>query len=146
MTAPGAASRISSAFRIAPLIPSAPGVKTNCAPNALSRLRRSRLMVSGMVRTSLYPLTDATQANPTPVFPLVGSIIVAPGFNKPFPSASSIMAKAALSFTLPPGLKYSNLATTSAPNGFPPHRVIASKGVFPINSVKFLFIFIFICF
>ena len=99
---------------MAPFIPPAPGVRTSSAPRAFSKLRRSVLIVSGMVRTSLYPLAAATNASPTPVFPLVGSIIVAPGFNKPFASASSIMASATRSFTLPAGLKYSNLAITRA--------------------------------
>ena len=49
-----------------------------------------------------------------PVLPLVGSMIVAPGFSSPFCSASSSIALAMRSFTLPAGLKYSTLATTVA--------------------------------
>ena len=52
----------------------------------------------------------ATIASPTPVFPLVGSIMVAPGFSAPRASASSIIERATLSFTLPAGLKASSLA------------------------------------
>jgi hypothetical protein len=59
-------------FFTAPFIPSAPGVNTSSAPKALSRFLRSILIVSGIVRISLYPLAAATQASPIPVFPLVG--------------------------------------------------------------------------
>ena len=54
------------------------------------------------------------EASPIPVLPEVGSIIVAPGFNLPFLSASSIMASATRSFTEPAGLKYSSLAMIAA--------------------------------
>jgi hypothetical protein len=50
-----------------------PSVSTRSAPNALSRMRRSTDMLSGIVSTSLYPRADATNARPTPVLPLVGS-------------------------------------------------------------------------
>ena len=46
-----------------------------------------------------------------PVFPEVGSIMVSPGFKRPAFSASSTILLAILSFTLPPALKYSHLAT-----------------------------------
>ncbi len=49
----------------------------NLGSNAFNRLRRSRLMVSGMVSLGDYPLIVATIASPTPVLPLVGSMIVA---------------------------------------------------------------------
>ena len=67
-------------------------------------------MVSGITMMILYPLAAATEASPIPVFPDVGSIIVAPGFNAPYFSASSIIFFAILSFTLPAGLKYSSFA------------------------------------
>ena len=38
---------------MAPFIPSAPGVSTNSAPRAFKRLRRSKLIVSGIVSISL---------------------------------------------------------------------------------------------
>ena len=41
-----------SAREMAPFIPSAPGVSTSSAPRALRSLRRSTLMVSGIVRMS----------------------------------------------------------------------------------------------
>ena len=44
---------MSSARLIAPFMPSAPGVRTICAPNAASSFRRSMLIVSGIVRQSL---------------------------------------------------------------------------------------------
>ncbi len=48
-SSPSAAS--SSALATAPRIPSAPGVSTRRAPNALRIVRRSMLMVSGIVST-----------------------------------------------------------------------------------------------
>jgi len=68
------------------------------------------LMVSGMVRITLYPLERPTAARPIPVLPLVGSIMVAPGCISPFSSASFIMNRATLSLALPAGLKDSILA------------------------------------
>ena len=69
-----------------------------------------------------------------PVLPLVGSMMTEPGFKRPLASASSIMALAMRSFTLPAGLKYSSLATILA---FRPNScfrwVSSSKGVWPIN-------------
>src|SRR5881409_4062798 len=50
-----------------------------------------------------------------PVLPLVGSTIVAPGRSAPRRSASSIIATAIRSLTLPPGLKNSSFASTTAP-------------------------------
>ncbi len=67
-------------------------------------------MVSGIVRMTLYPLVTAIAARPMPVFPDVGSMMVAPGASLPSFSASSIMALATLSFTEPAGLKYSSFA------------------------------------
>ena len=48
-----------------------------------------------------------------PVFPDVGSMIVSPGFMVPSRSASSIIRRLIRSFTLPPALKNSHLATGS---------------------------------
>lgn len=64
-------------------IPLVPGVSTTSAPSAFKRLRRSILIVSGIVKTNLYPFTLDTKASPTPVLPLVGSMMVASGFNAP---------------------------------------------------------------
>src|ERR1039458_6196976 len=51
----GVLARSSSALATAPFIPFGPGVSTISAPKASSRTRRSRLMVSGIVKMSLYP-------------------------------------------------------------------------------------------
>lgn len=80
----------------------------------------------------------ATIANPTLVLPLVGSIMVAPGFKSPRSSASSIIESATRSFTLPAGLKASSLATI-----FPSKPYLALypdssiNGVCPINPIRF---------
>ena len=48
----GSLATISCARAIAPFMPLAPSVRISSAPKALSRRRRSMLMVSGMVSTS----------------------------------------------------------------------------------------------
>ena len=106
----------SSAFAIAPFIPLAPSVRTTSAPYAFTRFLLSMLMVSGIVKITRYPLAVPTAAKPIPVLPLVGSIITEPSFNWPFASASSIIAFATRSFTLPAGLKYSSFARIFAFN------------------------------
>ncbi len=118
-------------------MPLGPGVRMISAPKALSSTRRSRLMVSGMVRMSLYPLTAATKARAMPVLPLVGSIrIVWPGLILPDFSASSIMARPMRSLTLASGFWLSSLATTVA--GSPAAtRLSRTRGVCPISSVTF---------
>ena len=93
-------------------MPLNPSVSTISAPYAFKILRLSIVIVSGRVSIALYPFIAATDAIPIPVFPEVGSIIVAPGFKSPFSSASSIIDKATLSFTEPVGLKYSSFAIT----------------------------------
>ena len=89
-----------------------------------------------MVNINLYPFKALTKANPIPVLPLVGSTIMLPSRKSPSRSACSIMARATRSFTLPPGLNASILATTRAfasmsfsncPN--------STKGAFPISSI-----------
>ena len=50
----------------------------------------------------------ATSARPTPVLPAVASTIVSPGRRTPRRSASSTIASAMRSFTLPPGLRCSH--------------------------------------
>src|SRR2546425_12824858 len=68
-----------------------------------------------------------------PVLPLVGSTSVPPGFSAPVRSASSIIASAMRSLTLPPGLRDSTLAATAAPPGLGSLRRRTS-GVPPISS------------
>ena len=53
MNASGVLSTISFALAMAPFMPSAPGVSTSFAPSMASKVRRSRLIVSGMVRMHL---------------------------------------------------------------------------------------------
>ena len=96
-------------------MPSEPGVSTISAPYAAASLRRSMDIVSGIVRMRWYPFTAETSASPTPVLPLVGSMIVAPGLSVPSFSAAAIIAAAMRSFTLPPGLKNSTFTSTFAP-------------------------------
>ena len=134
----------SFAFAIAPFIPALPSVKTTLAPYAFNKLRRSTLIVSGIVMIALYPLAAATDAIPIPVFPLVGSINVAPGLINPFFSASSIIFFAIRSFTLPAGLKNSTFATTLASKpSFSSICVNSTNGVFPIKSEIALYTVIF---
>src|SRR5258708_5200457 len=100
------------------------------------------LIVSGIVRISLYPLTAATNARPMPVLPLVGSMsTVLPGLIFPARSASLIMLTPMRSFTLPTGFWLSSLATTSATH--PSVTLLRrTSGVWPISSVTSLAIFI----
>ena len=67
------------------------------------------------------------------MLPLVGSTIVPPGWSRPAFSASSTMRSAMRSFTLPPGLRYSTLASTVAAM---PSVTLRSRtrGVLPIIS------------
>ena len=77
----------------------------------------------------------------TSMLPLVGSMITAPGFKIPLASASSIIARAIRSFTLPPGLKYSSLAIICAfASCFLLRRDSSNKGVPPMSSVNSFFI------
>ena len=64
-------------------------------------------------------------------------MIVAPSFNKPFSSASSIIAFAILSLTDPAGLKYSSFANIFAFKlFFFSQFTISNSGVLPTNSVE----------
>jgi hypothetical protein len=77
---------------MAPFMPLDPGVSTSLAPNATSTLRRSMLMVSGMVSTQPYPREAAAKASAMPVLPLVASTMDIPGLSSPRSSASQTMA------------------------------------------------------
>src|SRR6266481_5297111 len=68
-----------------------------------------------------------------PVFPLVGSTMVAPALSTPRRSASSSIATAMRSLTLPPGLSDSTLAATTAPPGLG-SRFRRTIGVRPTSS------------
>ena len=101
-------------------------------------------MVSGMVRTRWYPFTAETSARPTPVLPLVGSMIVAPGLSTPSFSAASTIASAMRSFTLPPGLKNSPFASAFAPPLFSLPE-ISTSGVPPTFSRMFFAVLLIAC-
>ena len=67
------------------------------------------------------------------MFPLVSSTTICPARRLPLFSASSSMFRAALSLTLPPGLKNSSFARMRGPSPFPPlNRSRATRGVLPI--------------
>ena len=126
----------SSAFSMAPVMPSSPGVSTISAPYAFSMLRRSMLMVSGMVSIILYPFAAAMDARPIPVLPEVGSIITEPGFSLPVCSACAIMAFPTRSFTLLAGFRYSSLTNSRAFRFSCCSMLDAStRGVFPTSSI-----------
>src|SRR5713101_866863 len=72
-------------------------------------------------------------ARPIPVLPLVGSTTVAPRLSAPRRSASSIMATAIRSLTLPPGFSDSILARTAAPSLLG-SRLSFTSGVPPTTS------------
>jgi len=97
-------------------------------------------MVSGMVRTSLYPLAAQTKARAMPVLPLVGSTITVSLVMWPALSAASIMETPIRSLMLPQGLKDSSFATTVASS---PSAILFSRtrGVLPMSSVMLLAIF-----
>src|SRR3954464_6451668 len=88
------------------------------------------------MKMHLYPRCWATRARPMPVLPLVGSTIVPPGRSAPPASAASTMRTAIRSFTDPPGLRYSTLASTRGAPG-PRSRVTElsrTSGVLPTRS------------
>src|ERR1700730_14296091 len=68
-----------------------------------------------------------------PVLPLVGSTSVAPAASTPRRSASSTIASAIRSLTLPPGFSDSILASTVAPPARG-RRLSRTRGVAPISS------------
>ena len=94
-------------------------------------------MVSGITMTARYPRAAASAERPTPVLPLVGSMMVYPSWGRisPAASAASSMLFATRSFTEPAGLKYSSLASTRARR--PSVRSMfasSSNGVRPMSS------------
>ena len=77
-------------------------------------------------------MTAATMARPMPVLPLVGSMMVPPGFSLPLRSASSTIDSAMRSLIEPPGLERSDLIQTSALS--PNSRLMRMCGVLPMVS------------
>ena len=100
-------------------------------------MRRSRLMVSGMVRMIGIPRAAHTMARAIPVLPLVGSTMMVSSVMAPAAIAASTIEAPMRSFTLEPGLKNSSLATTSATTSSAIGRT-RTRGVLPISSVMSL--------
>ena len=100
-------------------------------------MRRSRLIVSGMVSTHRYPRAAHTIARAIPVLPLVGSTTMVSGLIRPAFSAASIIATPMRSLTLADGLKDSSFPRTSAPAPSVTWRSRTS-GVLPVSSVMSL--------
>ena len=82
----------------------------------------------------------AAIAKPIPVFPLVPSIIVPPGFKRPSFSASSIILRAIRSLIELPGLVVSTFAKTVHGKSLV-IELIFTNGVLPIVSRILLLIF-----
>ena len=74
-------------------------------------------------------------ARPTPVLPLVASMMVPPGVRSPEASAARTIDRAMRSLTLPAGSKASTLARTVA--GPEMTRLMRTSGVPPTASVMF---------
>ena len=74
-------------------------------------------------------------ASATPVLPDVGSTMVLPRLSSPRASAASIISRAGRSFTLPPGLKYSSLASRWHGRSRPT-RSRRTMGVPPMSSIS----------
>ncbi len=126
---------------MAPFMPFGPSVRTTRAPRILRSLRRSVLIVSGMVRMSLRPLAAATKASAMPVLPLVGSIRTLSLVILPDLMASSIIEKPMRSLTLERGLKNSSLSRISAWAPWAAAvRFRRTRGVLPMVSVMSLYI------
>src|SRR6185295_9515506 len=77
-------------------------------------------------------------ARPWPVLPLVGSMIVPPGFSRPARSAASIIGRPMRSFTDPPGLSISSFARMSGCRSTGPRSRVTrdkrTRGVSPTRS------------
>ena len=113
--APGARARAPRRRRPRPLIPSIGGREVDLGAEARAAGAGARRSCPPAWSGSAgSPCTAATMASPMPVLPLVGSTIVAPGLSTPRRSASSTIATAIRSFTLPPGLRDSTLTSTRA--------------------------------
>jgi len=108
------ASTIRPASSMAPGMPPAAGVRTSSAPSALTTLRRSTLIDSGMTSMHLYPRAAQTNASAIPVLPLVGSTTRVSREIFPWRSAAWIIARPMRSFTDASGLKASTLHNTAA--------------------------------
>ena len=129
----------SSAFAMAPFMPFSPSVSTTRAPRILSILRRSTVIVSGIVRISLIPFAAATNASAIPVLPEVGSMRTVSFVILPERSPSSIIAWPMRSLMDESGLKNSSFRRISACAPCAAAvRLRRTRGVLPIVSVMSL--------
>jgi hypothetical protein len=110
-----------------------------------TRAREEKYLIKGLNRLIKRHQSDqkpfqkcAHNKQNVPVFPLVASTTVIPGFNFPLFSASTITANARRSFTDDNGLKYSHLTYKSTPSGA--NLFIFTTGVSPIKEVMFSWI------
>src|SRR5260221_232717 len=87
----------------------------------------------GSASLHLYPRSAQIIAYAIPVFPLVASTRILFRVNSPRRSPSRIMFSAARSFTLPPGLYHSALASTSTGAASAVTRLNDNIGVLPIS-------------
>src|SRR3954453_1366817 len=119
---------------MAPSEPWSGSVQSTMAPYAFRIRLRSGDTLVGMARWTGNPSAAPSMANAMPVLPLVASRRVLPGVRRRRAMASRTMLAAARSFTLPPGLAHSALASrvmTSRPRTGCSRRI---SGVFPIRS------------
>jgi len=115
------------------LDPPAAGEEMICAPYISRICRRSVEVFSGMTQIIRYPRRCAIMAREIPVFPEVGSRMVAPRASTPSFSACSTMKKAARSLTDPVGFRSSSLAH-SRTSGAGDSRGSPTSGVPPSES------------
>src|SRR6185295_3747072 len=100
----------------------------------------SMLILSGIVKTHLYPLTAAHIATPRPVLPEVFSTMVPPGRTFPDFSASLRMCRAIRSLMEPVGFMNSHLTRmVAAPGGTT--LLSFTRGVLPTASRMVFLIF-----
>src|SRR5579863_9251382 len=97
------------------------------------RLRSADTLV-GMARRTGKPSAAPSMAKAMPVLPLVSSSRVLPGVSRPRARASRTILAAARSFTLPPGLVHSALASRVMPGRSRTGRSRRMRGVFPMRS------------
>ena len=129
----GCAAASCLATRTAPFDPSLAGESMTSACQSSRSCRLSIETLPGKTTLSLYPFRRHTIAIPMPVLPEDGSMSVAPGASRPVRSASSIIERAILSFTEPPGFCPSSLAR-SRTSRFGLSAETSTSGVLPISS------------
>src|SRR5579871_3210455 len=119
---------------MAPSDPWSGSVQSTVAPYAFRMRLRSDDTLVGIASRTGNPSAAPSIANAIPVFPLVASSSVLPGVSRPRALASRTMLAAARSFTLPPGLVHSALASRVIPSTSRTGRSRRIIGVFPMRS------------